>query len=259
MKIGIIGCSGFVGSAFQKVFSDDGKTSVTGISRSNSKQMKGHEFDILINANGNSSKRLSDADPKADFEMNVAATLGFLQDIPCKHYMHISTVEVYNDKSSKGATREDIEIDPIALSNYGFSKYCGELVAKKYAKSWMILRLAGMVGPNMKKGPAYDIMESGKLYVSSKSRYQFINTEDVARIAKALCEKGKWGQVYNVAGRGSMPLSMFATMAGVKLKGEGSTIQVFDISTGKIEAEAGIPSTEDAVRDFLAKGAGNGK
>ncbi len=250
MKIGIIGCQGFVGSAFCSVFSQGNQHEVEGIGRSNLHLMKGARFDILINANGNSSKRLADADPKKDFEMNVDATVGFLEDIACEHYIHLSTVEVYSDKSQKEATREDAAIDPAKLSNYGSSKYSGELAAKKHAKSWLVLRLAGMVGPGMKKGPAYDILHDGKLYLSEKSRLHFMDTREVARIAMLLCEKGKWGETYNVAGKGSLELLEFARIAGVKLSSSGSEKVLFDISTEKLEREVKVMPSEEAVRAF---------
>ncbi|MCX6771192.1 MAG: NAD(P)-dependent oxidoreductase [Candidatus Micrarchaeota archaeon] len=250
MKVGIIGYKGFVGSAFYEVFSAGGQHEVVGIGRAGHAGLKGTEFDILINADGNSSKRLADEDPEADFEMNAASTVGFLQGIPCRHYVHLSTVEVYNDKSSRAATREDAVISPSSLSNYGFSKYCGELAARKHAKSWMILRLAGMVGRNMTKGPAYDILHGGRLFLSEKSRLHFMGTREVARIAMHLCGKGKWGEAYNVAGRGALELSEFAKIAGVKLSSSGKEKALFDISTEKLERETNVMSSEETVRAF---------
>lgn len=253
MKIGIIGYHGFVGSAFYEVFSAKEGWSVVGIDRGNAHLMKDSSFDIMVNANGNSSKRLAEAEPGRDFEMNALATLGFLHDIKCRHYVHLSTVEVYNDKSSEGATREDAQIDPAALSNYGFSKYCGELVARRYAKSWLILRLAGMVGPNMKKGPAYDILHDGKLYLSEKSGLHFMDTREVARIAIQLCEKGRWGEVYNVVGKGALALSEFAEIAGVKLSASGKEEISFGISTAKLEKECEVPTSKEAVKAFAGE------
>jgi len=251
MKVGIVGYTGFVGSAFCNAFSQGNGYDVVGIGRQEYAKLAGSHFDILINANGNSSKRLADAEPAKDFEMNAAATLGMLKDFPCRHYIHLSTVEVYNDKSAPEAAREDAKIDPGALSNYGFSKYCGELVAKKYAKSWLILRLAGMVGPGMKKGPAHDIVTLRKLFVSPKSRLHFMGTASVARIAMELADRGRWGETYNVAGRGNISLGEFAEMAGVRLSETGQHADFLDVSTGKLENELHVPSTKDEVLAFL--------
>lgn len=252
VSVGIIGYQGFVGSAFFSVFSQDGNYSVAGIGRGNYERLKGTRFDILINCNGNSSKRLADSEPQKDWEMNVKFTERFLSDFPCSHYMHISTVEVYNDKSDADKCHEDSAIEPKLLSNYGKSKYAGEQVAKRLAKSWLMLRLAGMVGPNMAKGPAYDILNLKKLFISEKSRLHFMHTHEVARIAKLLAEKGRWGEIYNVVGKGSLRLSEFASIAGVNLTETGSAIVIFDVPAEKLERETKVSTSESAARGFLA-------
>ncbi len=251
MRVGIIGHQGFVGSAFFKVFSKDNEHEAVGIGKENYGQMRGQRFDLIVNANGNSSKRLADKDPALDFEMNVNSTLRFLQDFSFSHYLHLSTVEVYSDKSSHQGTSEEAQIDPSSLSNYGFSKYMGELVARRYAKSWMILRLAGMVGENAKKGPAHDMASLGKLFLSGKSRLHFLNTEKVALMAKKLVEGRKFGQVYNLAGKGSVQLSSAAASAGIRLSSTGKEEVVLEISTGKLEKEMEVPSSSDELSEYL--------
>lgn len=251
MKLGILGFEGFVGSAFFEVFSEDKKYSVTGINRANYKSNIGSEFDVLINAGGNSSKLLAEKDPVKDFELNVIGTLQCLQDLKCKNYVHISTVEVYPEKDNQDKTTEDTEINPELLTKYGLSKYVGELIAKKYSQSWMILRLAGMVGKNMKKGPAYDILELKRLFLSDKSRLHFMNTRDVAGTAKFLIEKKRFNRIYNVVGRGNVELSEFAKIAGVKLSETGNQEYVLDISTEKLNKEKAVPASIDTVKDFV--------
>ena len=253
MKVGIIGHGGFVGSAFFEAFSQDKAYSVAGIGRQEYPSLKGEEFDLLVNCNGNSSKRLAESGPADDFDANASATVRALFDFPCRHYVHISTVEVYNDKSDGKATREDARVDPGKLSNYGFSKYCGELAARKYAKSCMVLRLAGMVGPGMKKGPAYDILALGRLFISSKSALHFMHTRDVARIAKLLCKQGKWGETYNVVGRGALGLSEFASIAGVELSSEGKDVEMFSVSTEKLQAACPVPDSRGTVKGFVGE------
>lgn len=251
MKVGVIGHSGFVGSAFYRVFSQDRKYDVVGIGRGDYERVRKIHFDLLVNANGNSSKILAEKDPVTDFEMNVLSTLRFLRDFDYDHYLHVSTIEVYNDKSKPNTTAETAEIDSKALSNYGFSKYCAEQLVKRYAKSWMILRLGGMVGEGMKKGAAYDIVRLGKLFVSEMSEYQFMNTKKVAEIAKFLFEKNRFGEVYNVVGKGNIMLSKFAQNAKVELSSVGKDVQVFNINTEKLEKEMSIPTSGQTVMEFL--------
>ena len=252
MKIGIIGHKGFVGSAFYEAFKADAKNHAAGIERSDLENARKETYDLLINCNGNSSKRLADKDPALDFQMNVSTTLDFLLNFKYSAYVHVSTCEVYEDRTNPEATREDAQINPLALSNYGFSKYTAEQAVKKFAKKWLIVRLSGMVGKNMSKGPAYDILSHQKLFISEKSKYQYINTADVADITKTLVERGKWGEIYNIAGKGNMPLAEVAKMAKVTLKETGKDVQVFNISTEKIEMEIeNYPSSKDTLAKFI--------
>ena len=247
-KIGIIGYQGFVGSAFYEVFSACTKCSVHGIGKLNIEQARMEDYDLLINCNGNSSKQVAEKDPQRDFQMNAGTTLDFLLNFKYGAYIHISTCEVYHDKSSQKTTQENAKIESLALSNYGFSKYVAEQAVKRFARRWLILRLSGMVGKNMKKGPAYDIISLQKLFISEKSKYQYIGTVDVARIAKTLVDMGKWGETYNIVGKGNIKLSEFARIAGVALKETGEEVQVFDISTEKIEKEIGYcPTSAESV------------
>jgi len=251
MQIGIIGYKGFVGSAFFEVFSKDAKCEVTGIEKGNLEACKGMQFDLLINANGNSSKRLADTDPMKDFEANVLSSADFLHSFKYAHYVHISTIEVYNSRTDARLTSEDAPINPQELSNYGFSKYLGELVVKTHAKSWLIVRLAGMVGANMKKGPAFDILNLRKLFISERSKFLFMNTKTVAQTVKKLVEKGKWNEIYNVAGKGNIELSEFAKIAKISLVQTGKDVQCFDINVSKLEKEMHVPTSREAIEEFI--------
>jgi len=248
--MGIIGCKGFVGSAFHRIFSSDKKYEVVGLGREEYPNHIGEHFDIIINANGNSSKVLADKAPQKDFEMNVTSTLKSLFDFKFDHYVHVSSIDVYNRKDAQN-TREENFIHPETLSNYGFSKYLSELIVKKRATSWLILRLGGMIGENMKKGPVFDILNLGKIFVSSKSRFQFINTNEVASTAKLLVEKGRWNETYNIVGDGTIELSEIAKLAGVKLGEEGEETLVVDATCNKLKGETRISSTIDTVKAFL--------
>jgi nucleoside-diphosphate-sugar epimerase len=151
------------------------------------------------------------------------------------------------------ATYEDIQINPNSLSNYGFSKYIAELLVKKYEKEWLILRLGGMVGDNMKKNATYDILHLKKLFISGKSKLQFINTEDVAIISKRLVEAGKWRETYNIVGEGNIELKEIARLAGIKLSSQGDEIKLYNVSHEKLSRFTKVPKTEDTIRHFILK------
>ena len=43
-----------------------------------------------------------------------------------------------------------------------------------------VLRLAGMVGPGLRKNPVYDILQGEPLRIHPESQYQFLHAEDAA-------------------------------------------------------------------------------
>lgn len=253
MKMGIIGYKGFVGSALYKFFSSQQNFNITGIGKENYLLNVGEFFDIIINADGNASKILAEREPKKDFEMNVVSTLNSLIDFKYDKYIYLSSVDVYKEKDKQDKTTEDCIIEPQYLSNYGLSKYCAEQIVKKYAKKWLILRLGGMVGENMKKGPVFDILNLHKLFLSSKSIFQFINTAEVAKIINVLIQKQKWGEIYNIVGRENIALNEIASLAGIKLTEEGNEKIVLDVSCEKIKKLIKIPTTKETIQLFLAK------
>ncbi|MEM3362646.1 MAG: NAD(P)-dependent oxidoreductase [Candidatus Bilamarchaeaceae archaeon] len=200
-----------------------------GINRDNYSSLFGQYFDVFINANGNSKKLLAAREPKLDFEMNVQTTLNTLFDFKIRKYVYLSSVDVYNDVSNPLNNYEDVIIKPELLSNYGFDKYLGELLVKKYAQNWLILRLGGMIGEGLKKNPIYDIIYLKKLFINPKSQFQFINTAVVAKIIEKLLMKNK--EVFNVCGKGAIMLDELITTFSINLQDYGTDIQHYEINT----------------------------
>lgn len=249
--IGIIGHKGFVGSALFERLHIANEYGVTGIGRQEYSTNTGSHFDILINADGNSSKFLASKNPLKDFQMNVDTTIEIAQDFSCDLFVHISSVDVYNLMGNSSRTREDEAIEPVSLSNYGFSKYCAEQVVKRFAKKWLILRLGGMVGAGMKKGPVFDILESSKLYVHPDSLYQFINTSEVAEIILQLIKRETSNEIFNIAGTGQIRLSEIAKLANVELSEYGADIQNLNISNAKIGKLFTLSTTKETIKQYL--------
>jgi len=251
MKIGILGYKGFVGSAIYKHFSASGQYEVIGIGRDNYNSFIGHHFDVFINANGNSKKLLAAKEPQLDFEMNVKTTLATLFDFKIDKYVYISSVDVYNDVSNPANNHEDAAIQPEKLSNYGFDKYLGELVVKKYAQKWLIFRCGGMVGEGLKKNPIYDMIYLKKLFVHPKSCFQFINTADVAKIIESLMEQDN--EIFNVCGKGVISLETILKHFSINIYQYGEKIEHYEINTAKIDQLVNLKTTSDTVLSFIKK------
>ncbi len=163
MKVGIIGCKGLVGRALYERLKNDHY--VTGIHRHNYLRFEGAEFDILINANGNSRKYWANQNPLEDFDASVSTVMGSLFDFTYKKYIFISSIDTEEPRG-----------------HYGFNKRIAEDLVKQYADKWQIVRLCSVIGEYMKKGPVYGILHGNPIYLTSGSTLQIITAESVAEL-----------------------------------------------------------------------------
>lgn len=249
MRVAILGYKGFVGSAIYKHFLTHERYEVVGIGRDEYSSFVGQHFDVFINANGNSKKLLAVKEPKLDFDMNVKNTLNTLLDFKADKYVYISSVDIYNDVSNPANNHEDAVIRPEKLSNYGFDKYLGELVVKKHAHNWIILRPGGMIGEGLRKNPIYDLIYLRKLFIHPKSQFQFIDTAVVAEMIEKLMRRN--GEVFNICGKGTVVLEEVARHFSIELQKYGEEIHHYEVNTEKLERFVKVPTTKDTVLAFI--------
>ena len=245
-----MGAKGFVGSAFSKYLSvamPDYKP----IDRDNYHLYVDSKCDIMINANGSSKKYLSEQDPKLDFRLNVVSVIDSLKDFNCGLYVLLSTIDVYTDVSNPKYNHESVHIDAISLSNYGFHKYLAELCVMKYSHKWLIIRLGGMVGEGLKKNPVYDILHSQPLRVNPKSKYQYINTSQVAHLTYQLITDGHCNEVFNLCGDGLISLTDVQKAYGVPYAENGLRQENYNINIQKLEALYNVPPTVSTIESFF--------
>lgn len=251
----VIGSRGFVGSAFVRRLEQDGAVRLRSVHRDNYAEEAGKPSDVVIDCSGNSRKYLADEDPRRDFDLSVTHRLRTLQDFPAALQVHVSSVDVYSDLHSQEGTREDATIDVARLSNYGFHKLLAEQVVRHYAPRWLIVRLAGMVGPGLKKNPVYDIVHGKPLRIHPDSRYQFLHTDEVARLSCQLIEAGRAQEAFNVCGEGLISPREIATMAGhdMDLSQLDASTQprIVHATVGRIQSVAIVPSTAATVANFV--------
>jgi len=246
----LFGHKGFLGSAFSRFFKTK-KIPYVGIDRKNYFEFVGSKCDIFINVNGNSKKYLAEQNPLLNFEMNVTNTFRTFTDFSSKKYIHVSTVDVYNDFKNPNHNSENSIIDPSSLKNYGFSKYLSELIVKKHSPDWLIFRLGGMIGDNLGKNPVFDIVTGNRLYLHPESRMQFINTDDVARIVFSF--KNKKNEIFNLCGDGIVSLKEISEYSGYKIQKEfyKNPKNIYDINIKKIKKYSSVPKTKDSVFSFI--------
>lgn len=250
----LIGARGFVGSAFARYLTTQGMPCAL-IGRDNYADFVGTECDVLINAAGNSKKYLADHQPLADFDQTVVLTMRSLYDFRTALYVLISSVDVYEDLANPIHNHEQVQINLDKVSNYGFSKYLAEWCVRKHAPRWLIIRLAGMVGPGLKKNPVYDIMTGQPLRIHPDSQYQFMSTDVVAQVVWHLISCGQTNEIFNVCGKGLISPREIATLSGktidTSLLPSEAQPRIVNINVEKISRFVSLPETRSTVASFI--------
>lgn len=247
----VIGGNGFVGSGFARHLHSQG-IPVTVVDRTNYNQFIGAECDILVNANGNSKKFLAKDDPKAEFQASVASVRNSLVDFKFKKYVFLSTSDMYPDCSKPELTLEETALNVAEQSPYGFHKHLAELCVQHGARHWLIIRQGGFVGYGMKKNAVFDVLHGDKLWVHPDSRFQFINTEDSARLVLELVQQNISNQAFNLTATGTISVSEIMQLAGRTIPHDPSAKPVcYEISTEKVARHVYLPTTYETVQKFL--------
>lgn len=251
MNVFILGGSGFVGSAFVRYLRALG-VQVVVVGRENYGKISGQECDILINANGNSKKFLAKDDPKSEFQSSVASVRNSLVDFKYKKYVFLSTSDVYPDCSGSDITREDLMLKVSEQSPYGFHKYMAELCVQHAANDWLIIRQGGFVGQGMKKNAVFDVLYGDKVWVHPDSRFQFINTDDSARLVMSLIDQGISNQIFNLTATGTISVKEIMALAKRNVPHDTDAKPIcYEISTEKASEYLTLPSSFDSVRNYL--------
>jgi len=255
MRVTVIGAKGFVGSAFVRLLQARPEVQLVCVTEENYDSFTAAHSDVVIEAACNSMKFLATENPLAEFKASVTHRLETLLRFPAGLQVHISSVDVYSDLASPATTREDSAIDLAATSRYGLHKLLAEDLVRHYAPRWLILRLAGMVGPGLRKNPVFDILNHQPLRIHPDSRYQYLLTDEVARIAWKLVERGAAGEIFNICGNGTITMREIASLAGRELDLSAlppdATPRIVEASNEKIRKLFPIPDTAAVLRDFV--------
>jgi len=249
----ILGARGFVGSALVAEAERRGYRTWP-VDVDEYAAARGTVCDLLINANGNSKKYLAAQDPAGEFDLSVRSVAHALQDFRYRRYVHLSTVDVYPEHADPARNAEDAVIDTARLSPYGLHKLLAEQLVRYYARDWLVLRLAGLVGRGLRKNSVYDLLKGRPLRVHPDSAYQYLHTRDLARLVFELAESAGSAETWNVAGDGLITLREVAAL----IPGCVPTTAVADapleryaINISKLKAWQPVPATVETVRQFV--------
>lgn len=249
----ILGGHGFVGSAYARRLELAGRPHVV-LSRQNYRDYVGRSCDLFINANGNSRKLLAAREPLEDFDASVRSVRSSLVDFRFEKYVFLSTVDVYPDCSSPQTTGEDSPLDLARQSPYGFHKYLAEQCVRHAARRWLIVRLGGFVGPELKKNAIFDVLEGDRLWLDPASALQFIHTDAAAEMVLRLAEMPRENEVFNLCGQGTIALEEVRCASGRDVAVQRDAPRVrYEVAIDKLSQLVDVPATRQTVLDFVAE------
>jgi nucleoside-diphosphate-sugar epimerase len=228
----LIGGSGLIGSAFKRHLNNN-FIKFQSITRQNKKKFYGKKCDLLIDCNGNGSKRAGIENPFFDFNASVLTVVENLTKINYKKYIYISTMQVYEGLKNKNLSKEDFSIRYNKINNYGFNKLVAELYVKKYAKRYLIFRLPYVVGPGLSRNPFHDIRFKKKTYLSLDSKINCLHTDTVATLTMRLNKKNN--ETYNLGSNDTIKVSQILKILNLKNKDLKKTIKTKDINNVNLE------------------------
>ena len=165
MKSCLIGYSGFVGSNLRKQnrFSDE-------YNSSNIDNIAKNSYDLAVCAGISAKKWIANKNPDEDIK-NIKSLADALRDIDIKHFVLISTIDVYPKP-----IEVDEDTDPSLESNhaYGENRLWFEAFVKDSFRNYTIIRLPGLFGEGLKKNIIYDLMNDNCLdMINPKSSFQY--------------------------------------------------------------------------------------
>ncbi len=250
LRIGILGGNGMLGSDLIKFFAD--QYPIISINRDNYASHQNEEFDVLINANGNSKRFWANQNVLEDFNLSTLSTYKSVFDFKFKKYIYISSINVYKDPSNQESTSEDGEINLSGLQPYGFHKYLSELIVQRSTPNYLILRCPIILGNSMKRGTFYDILNDQPLLVSLDSKLQLITTQAIGEIISLLLIQDLRGVIFNIGGLGTFSVSdtkhYFGKSPSISKEAKK---QIYEMNVSKINSLYPLKNSTDYLSDFL--------
>ena len=147
MKV-LVGYTGFVGSNILK------KTKFDMLFNSkNIEEAFGTNPDLLIYSGISAEKFLANKEPEKDY-LNVLNAIENIKKINPKKLVLISTIDIYKKPIN---VDEETIIDTENLQPYGLNRYKLEQWVEENVKDYLIIRLPGLFGKNIKKNFIYDL------------------------------------------------------------------------------------------------------
>jgi nucleoside-diphosphate-sugar epimerase len=209
----VVGAKGFIGSAIirvAKVICPDKEW--IGITRENYPLWKGHKFNNVFFAGGSASKELCE-DWAYAYDVNVKQVEMAVEDFSLEKFIYVSSQAVY--PSTYRCPDEKVKIDEITLSNYGKSKYLGELVVKEKTPNFVVVRPNGFSGLGLTKNVIFALTRKEPYFYYTPDSYaQYIHVDRFARIVVKLSDQYN-KEIINVAPKNTISPLRIADLLGI--------------------------------------------
>ncbi len=249
----VLGGTGLIGAALCDGFRRDGHR-VVPVNSKNYSECAGAEADVLINCNGNSYRYKAGSDPKWDFEASVLSVDRSLFDFKFGRYFYVSTIDVYNELADPARNHEDTVIDPKRLHPYGFHKWLAERLVERFATQAVVLRCGTVLGPALKKGPLFDLLENQPLRMSVDSEISFIDTASISQAMTTFVTTHPNHRIINLTGTGGASLRSLCLDAGLKWQAAAGTEQVihrYNVNNSRLREVIPVRTSHDIAVEFL--------
>lgn len=162
---GLIGFSGFVGGTLLRQAGFEARYRSTTIA-----EIEGQSFATLVCAGAPAQKWIANRDPQAD-RQKIEALIAHLRQVQCQTLILISTVDVF--KNPQGVD-EETPVDETDLHAYGLHRRLLEKFVEAHFPNHLIVRLPGLVGPQLRKNVIFDFLNDNNLQaIDSRGVFQF--------------------------------------------------------------------------------------
>jgi nucleoside-diphosphate-sugar epimerase len=192
---------------------------------------------VFINATGNNRGYEVNKAPHEDCDASICTTYNTLFDFDIDKYIYFSSIAV-EDKNS----------------NYGFNKLLTEQIILRYAKNPTILRCSAVIDKTSELGLIADILNGKELFVTPKSKYQFITRNEVVRIVKEIVDAKRYNysEIYNLGGLGSIQISDIESMISIPVKyAENATYRHYEMNVMNAHDAFYLKSTKEYVEEIV--------
>ena len=173
--------------------------------------------DVIVHFAAESHVDRSIFSPSASFETNLRGTFTLLEAVRTNQVprmVHVSTDEVYGSLQAPIEADETFPLNP--SSPYSASKAGSDLLARSYFTTYrlpvVITRASNNYGPYQFPEKLLPLMISNALegrslpvYGDGQQVRDWLYVDDHCRAIRAVAEKGREGEIYNIGGSRSLP------------------------------------------------------